>query len=185
MSSRRFSLSVALVAAVTVPALLSQAAVAATRSPAAACAAEAGSSTATTASYRFVLSIGMPEKMYTPAQVKKLHPTTGELMVGGAMSAGMGGMAMGTNNALRHLEVTVCSLKTGEVITDAKPTITMSDSMGMATRVPVATMRGVKAAMDDVHYGNNVKMPLGQKLTVKITLAGETAVLAVKVPMHG
>ena len=182
MNPRRFALSAALVAVVAVPVLLPQAALASTRSSAVACPSTAGASTATTASYRFILRAGMPEKMYTPAQVKAMHPKTGEMMVAGTM---MSAMAMGTTGVMRHLEVQICSLATGELITDAKPTITMSGGMGvMARPVPFAMMRGVKAGMSDMHYGNNVKMQLGQKMTFKVTLNGETAVLTVQMPMH-
>lgn len=82
------------------------------------------------------------------------------------------------------LEVQICSRKTGELITNAKPTITLSDSIVMRTHVQAAMMRGVEADANDVHYGNNVMMPMGQKLTVKITLDGETASLTVQMPIH-
>ena len=146
------------------------------------CSGGNGTSTQTTASYRFVLRLGMPEKMYTQAQVKKLHPKSGEVMMGGSM--GMAGMTMGASKGSRHLEVKICSRKTGAVITDAQPTITLSDTMGMATQVPVAKMRGMHAGMDDMHYGNNVKMSANQKLAVKVTLKGETAVFHVRAPMR-
>lgn len=182
MNTRRFALSAVLVAAVAVPVLLPQAALASTRSSAVVCPSTVGASVATTASYKFILRITMPETMYTPAQVKAMHPKTGEMMVAGTM---MSSMAMGTTGTLRHLEVQICSLKTGELITDAKPTITMSDGMGtMAKPVPFAMMRGVKAGMSDMHYGNNVKLRLGRKMTFKVTLNGETAVLTGKAPMH-
>lgn len=182
MSPRRLALSAALVAVVAMPVLLPQAALASNRSAAVVCPSTAGASVATTVSYKFILRIGMPEKMYTPAQVKAMHPKTGEMMVAGTM---MSGMAMGTSGALRHLEVQICSLKTGELITDARPAITMSEGMGMMAKpVPFAMMRGVKAGMSDMHYGNNVKMPLGQKMTFKVTLNGETAVITAKAPMR-
>ena len=150
--------------------------------PAAACAGGSGFQVATTASYKFVLHVGMPERMYTPAQVKKLHPKSGEVMVGGSMA--MGGMTMGSQNRARHLEVQICSRKTGAVVAGAMPTISLSDSMGMITHVPVAMMRGVDAGMDDMHYGNNVTMPAGQKLTVKVTLDGETATVRLAGSSH-
>ena len=46
--------------------------------------------TATTASYRVQLHVGMSEKMYTPAEVKKLHPKSGQMMIGGTMGMGSG-----------------------------------------------------------------------------------------------
>ena len=138
--------------------------------------------TTTTASYGVRLRVGMPETMYTQARVKKMHPKTGEVMMGGQM--GMAGMSMGANNAAQHVEVQICSKTTGAVLTNVKPTITVSDSMGMATHVPVAMMRGVTSGMDDAHYGNNLKLPMAQKITVKVSLNGETAIFNVQMPKH-
>ena len=151
------------------------------QSRSAGCKGGTGTSLVATQSYRFQLHIGMPEKMYTAAQVKKLHPKSGEMMVSGDMS--MAGMSMGSSGASRHLEVQICSKKTGAVITNAHPTMTVKDSMGMATHVSVATMRGVDAGTDDIHYGNNVKMPMSQTLTINVSLNGETAVFH-KMAMH-
>lgn len=148
---------------------------------AAGCKGGAGTSLVTTQSYRFQLHIGMPEKMYTADQVKSMHPKSGEMMVSGDMS--MAGMSMGATNTTRHIEVQICSKKSGAVITNVHPSITLKGSMGMATHVPSATMRGVNAGMDDTHYGNNVKMPMGQALTIRVALRGETAIFH-KMPMH-
>ena len=178
MIPRRAALTVVAVVALSA---LPAAALAASRA-AAPCAADTGAQVATSASYRFVLRIGGPEKMYTPAQVKSLHPKTGEVMIGGGTA--MSGMAMGSSNATRHLEVQICARKTDELITDARPTITLSDSMGMATHVQAATMRGVNAGAGDIHYGSNVKLPAGQKLTVAITLKGEKVAFTVQLPRH-
>lgn len=138
------------------------------------CKGGVGTSLAATQNYRFQLHIGMPEKMYTAAQVKKMHPKSGEMMISGDMT--MAGMSMGSASATRHLEVQICSKKTGAVITNAHPTITVKGSMGMTTHVSPATMRGVNAGIDDTHYGNNVRMPMGQAFTIKVALNGEIAV---------
>ena len=143
-------------------------------SSSAGCNGGAGTSLVATQNYRFQFHIGMPERMYTAAQVKKMHPKSGEMMISGDMT--MAGMSMGSTSATRHLEVQICSKKTGAVITNAHPTITVKDSMGMVTHVAPATMRGVNAGMGDIHYGNNVKTPIGQAFTTKVALHGETAV---------
>ena len=139
--------------------------------------------TSMTASYRVQLHIGMPEKMYTPAQVKKLHPKSGEVMLGGMMGMDSG-MSMG-GSSMHHLEAQICSKKTGAVIANAKPTITLvDDSAGgmMTKKLPVAMMQGIGDGLEDFHYGNNVTMPSGRKLTVKVTLNGQTAVFRVQMP---
>lgn len=147
------------------------------------CPSESGAWSALTPSYRMVLRIGASEKMYTLAQVKKLHPKTGELMTGGAMTTGMTGMAM--NGTMRHLEVQICSRSTGAVLTDANPTITVVDSTAKrTTKVPVAKMRGVDAGIEETHYGNNLDLTGGHTLVVKVTLKGEQALFNVRMPMH-
>ena len=138
------------------------------------CKGGAGTSLVATQNYRFQLHIGMPEKMYTAAQVKKMHPKSGEMMTSGNMT--VAGMSMGSTSATRHLDVQICSKNTGAVITNAHPTITVKGTMGMTTHVSSATMRGVTAGMNDTHYGNNVKMPMGQAFTTKVALRGEIAV---------
>ena len=138
------------------------------------CAHGPGTSLAVTQSYRLLLEVGMPEKMYTLAEVRRLQPKTGEVMLSGSMSPS--GMSMGSKSAPRHLEVQICARKTGAVITAARPSITVDDAMGMATHVSVAKMRGVLDGVAGIHYGNNVKLPLGQTLKIRVALLGETIV---------
>ena len=131
--------------------------------------------TAVTSSYRFVLHVAMAEKMYTPAQVRKLHPKHGEVMLHGSMV--MGGMAMG--GSMRHLEVQICSRTTNAVVTNANPTIVVVDNSAKntTTKVPVAVMEGIEEGVADLHYGNNVTMPARHRFTIIVTLKGERATL--------
>jgi len=132
----------------------------------------------------FVLDVGPTEAMYTVAQVKKLHPKTGEVMLGGAamsmpgaMAGGQGGKGMAAAMQ-RHLEVHICSRATGKVVSDARPLITLTDatSMSMAERVPAAMMEGVDAGPGDIHYGNNVTLTKGHRYTVAVALGTEKVV---------
>ncbi len=138
------------------------------------CKAGSGTMSALTASYRFTLKVGMPEQMYTPAQVRKLHPKHGEVMLRGQMS-GMSGMSMG--GSMRHVEVQICARKGSVVVTTANPTITYTDASlkGMVMKMPVAVMEGVGEGVADLHYGNNVMLKPGHRYTIKVTLKGETA----------
>ena len=144
------------------------------------CNAEAGVRIAVTPSYRFALHVGMPEKMYTPAQARKMHPQQGEVMVRGSMS--MGGIMMG--GSMRHLEVQICSKSTNAVVTNANPTIVVVDATahGMPTNVPIAVMEGIGKGVADLHYGNNVTMPAGHRFTITVKLNGQRAVLHVTSP---
>ena len=152
-----------------------------TNAAATGCKVDSGAQSARTSSYRFVLRVGMPEQMYTPAQVTKMHPKHGEVMLRGRMN-GMGGMSMG--GSMRHLEVQICTRPSHTVITTANPTITVKDdsSMGMATKVPVTVMQGVGAGTADLHYGNNVAMKPGHRYTIKVTHKGQTATFHTQVP---
>ena len=139
--------------------------------------------TSMTASYRVQLHIGMPEKMYTPAQVKNLHPKSGEVMMGGMM--GMNSSMSMRGSSMHHLEAQICSKKTGSVIANAKPTIALvDDSAGdmMSKKLQVAMMQGIGRGLEDFHYGNNVTARSGHKFTVKVALNGETAVFRVQMP---
>jgi hypothetical protein len=123
-----------------------------------------------TPGYVFALSIGPMETMYTPAQVKAKHPTGGEVMLAGKMVGGMAGMDMGGGGSRRHLEVHICTTA-GTVVKGAHPAIMLNGAM-----VPVAVMEGVGEGASDLHYGNNVNLTTGQKVTVVVTLKGRKAV---------
>jgi predicted metal-binding membrane protein len=130
-----------------------------------------------TASYTMALQIGPAQDMYTAAQVKARRITSGELMLGGTMSAMHMGMA-----STRHLEVHICT-RSGAVVTGAHPTITVGDrsAKAMAMRVPIATMEGIGLGKADYHYGNNVALAAGHQATVTVTLNGEQALFHVAV----
>ena len=144
------------------------------------CKAEQGTHLATTGSFRFALRVGMPEKMYTRAEVKAMHPKTGEVMLRGHMS--MGGMVMG--GATRHLEVQICSKATRSVITNANPTIALRDvTAHTKTRtMPIAVMTGIGEGNAGLHYGNNTPMRGGHMFVVTVRLKGERVVFRVRSP---
>ena len=130
---------------------------------------------AKTKSYALTLTIGPLEKMYTQAQVKAMHPKTGEMMMDGSMGSGMS-MGKGT----RHLEVHIHSRATGEMVTNVRPTIGLHDKtamsgMNMTVKVPVMAMTGVHEGMSDLHYGNNVPLTTGHVYEVVVTVNKETA----------
>ena len=130
---------------------------------------------ATTASYSLTLDVGPAAAMYTPAQVKAKHLKTGEVMLGGAMmNTSMSAMKGETE---RHLELHVRSRKTGAVVANVMPQISLTDStaMGMATKLDVVSMEGISEGAADLHYGNNVSLKLGDEYTVTAAVNGEKA----------
>ena len=138
-----------------------------------------------THSYVFALDIGSVETMYTPAEVKAKHPTSGEVMLSGSMTSGMAGMTM-SPSGMRHLEVHICT-SGGAVYAKGHPAIVIDDSSSKtpAMMVPVATMEGIGEGASDFHYGNNVDLTTGHHLTVTVTLNGQRAVFHVTVPKDG
>ena len=136
--------------------------------------------TKSTSSYVFKLSIGMAERMWTPAQVRSKHPKTGEVMVMGSMG---GAMTMGGSE--RHVEVHITARAGGKVVMGARPTINAIDTNvknAMMIKVPVAAMQGVISGAADLHYGNNVQLVAGHTYKVTITLKGERTTFQMKAP---
>lgn len=142
------------------------------------CASATGTKIAQAGMYRFALRFGAAERMYTLAEVRKLHPTSGEVMVGGAMMAMPG---MGMNRNTRHLEVQICKGASRSVLMDAMPRIALTDlAGGKVINVPVAKMRGVDANSADIHYGNNVTIKSGHRYRVAVAAMAATARFIVK-----
>ena len=139
-----------------------------------------GGQTKSTKSYVFKLSVGMPEDMWTPAQVRSKHPTSGEVMLAGSMG---GAMSMGGSS--RHVEVQILKRPSSKVIATARPTITLVDldlKGAMSVKVPFAVMRGVDEGASDTHYGNNVDLVGGHRYRVTVGLGGEHAVFQMTAP---
>lgn len=137
------------------------------------CADETGNPDSTqmdTASYRMVFSSGDVEDMYTQAEVDAQGIAEGELMIAGMMNPDMGM----DSAAMRHLEVSICDLATGAMVTGASAQMTLNPSSGAAVMVPVAEMRGLDEPPTMAHYGNNVSVPMGS-YTADVSLKGETA----------
>lgn len=148
--------------------------------PAALASQTASPQTKSTRSYVFSLTIGMAEKMWTPAQVRTMHPKTGEVMVMGSMA---GGMSMG--GAERHVEVHIKSRATGKVVVSAQPTINAVDTSvakAMPIKVPVMAMQGVVTGASDLHYGNNIKLVAGHTYKITVALKGERVIFHAKAP---
>ena len=136
--------------------------------------------TKSTSSYVFKLSIGMAERMWTPAQVRSKHPKTGEVMVMGSMG---GAMSMGGSE--RHVEVHITTRADGKVVTGARPMISAIDTNvknTMMIKVPFAAMQGVISGAADLHYGNNVQLVAGHIYKVTITLKGEHTTFQMRAP---
>ena len=160
------------------------AAAAALAAPTVAQAAADGCSTGAVAqagAYKVALVIGPRQEMYTAEEVRTRKLKTGQVMLGGAMAmienvpAGM---------RIYDLQVYVCT-KGGAVVTQLKPTITIAAPGRRLTKVPVAIMAAVGKGFSDYHYGNDVLLKPGAKVTVTVALKGSRAVFHAVVPRSG
>jgi hypothetical protein len=118
--------------------------------------------------------------MYSPRQVRRMHPERGEVMLAGRMQGSeMSGMnsrsAMPGMTATKHLEVHICSRAGRKVVTAPSPSIVMTSGRSMQT-LPVAVMEGLGEGVSDLHFGNNVQIQSGHAHVVRVTEAGEHAV---------
>ena len=135
--------------------------------------------TATTASYRLALVIGPRQDMYVPSEVQARKLKKGQVMLGGAMAmidnvpAGM---------RIYDLAVHVCT-KSGAVVTQLKPTIAVQAAGGKAANLPVAMMAAIGKGLGDYHYGNDVVLEPGGKVTVIVNVKGQRALFHATVPM--
>jgi len=82
------------------------------------------------------------------------------------------------------LQVHVCT-PSGAVVTQLKPTIVVQSPGGKPANVPVAMMAAVGKGLGDYHYGNDVALKPGSKVTVTVTVKGQKAVLSATVPAGG
>jgi len=140
-----------------------------------------GPSVAKTPSYVLSLVIGPRQEMYMPSEVQERKLKSGQVMLGGEMAMA-DHLPKGTR--LYNLEVHVCT-KGGAVATRLKPKITVTDpkQMGaMAMAVPVAIMASVAKGIRDYHYGNDVALTPGSRVTVAVDVKGQRAVLHGTVP---
>ena len=136
------------------------------------CAIPTGSIQATGVHDLFALAIGPMETMYSKSEAASKHPSSGEVMLGGAMSNVSGPAA-----SVRHLEVHICSSDGSQVVQNAAPSITLTDTTanGAPQSLPVAVMQGVGQGASDLHYGNNVSMPAGHTYLVVVSAGADRA----------
>jgi hypothetical protein len=173
---RPLGVTAALTAAISTAALTAASTTASHR-PAVDCKVRPGAHLALTRSYRFLLHIGHVENMFMPYQVRSSHPRRGEVMLRGRM-------VIPTHGPLHHLEVHICLKETRVVVTDANPTIVLTDNTthGLPRKLPVAVMQGIGAGRSDLHYGNNVAMPHHHQYTVTVTCNRQRATFRVTAP---
>jgi hypothetical protein len=145
-------------------------------------ACSSGTATAKSSSYVLALRLGPQQRMYMPSEVTK-KTRSGQVMLGGSMAmvddapAGM---------KIYDLAVYVCT-KGGALVTQLSPAIVVAGAGAGAkpTHVAVAKMAAVGKGLSDYHYGNDVILKPGAKVTVTVSFEGERAVFHATVPKSG
>jgi hypothetical protein len=126
------------------------------------------------------LEVGPREEMYLPSEVKARHIKRGQIMLGGEMSM----VDTTAGKRVFNLEVHICTRQTGAVVTGLKPLIVVTGpGAGMASvKVPSAVMVGVGQPLSDYHYGNDVALKPGARITVKVTVRSQSALFHATAP---
>jgi len=114
-----------------------------------------------------------------PSEVRDRKLKTGQVMLGGEMAM-IESAPVGTR--IYDLQLHVCT-SGGAVVTQLAPTIAIQRTGAKPpTHVPVAIMAGIGKGLGDYHYGNDVALTPGSKVTVTVTIKGKRAVFRAVVP---
>jgi hypothetical protein len=132
-------------------------------------------------SYVVALRLGARMDMYLPDEVRERNIKKGQVMLGGAMAM-IDRVPPGTR--IYDLQVRVCT-SSGAVVTQLKPKIVLQPAGEKARNVAVAMMAEVGKGLSDYHYGNDVTLKPGSRVTVTVTFKGNRAVLRATVPKPG
>jgi len=158
---RRISIGCVLAAAI-----LATPSITSARSPVG-CGTASGKQLAASRHYLFTLLVGPAENMYMPYQVRASHPTQGEVMLRGQMTADV---SMLTGGPVRHVEVQICARRTRVVVTNATPRIVVHDlTKHKVVSLQVAVMEGIGEGVADLHYGNNVAIPRRHRFIITVS----------------
>ncbi len=121
---------------------------------------------ATTEHYLLIIGVGPGEQMYTAEEIADQHPISGEAIITGT------GVPVGDD--IRHVEVHVYGLATGDLLETEEPVITVVNrSTGEASKVDPVLMEGIEIGKLDRHFGNNTHIPGNSDLSIEVLVNGE------------
>lgn len=151
------------------------------------CGGQTGSASADTAKYIVVLVTGPPESSApsaspsasavpspsasaTAAPGSPGSPGASPSAAPGSEDVLSGALADVSGPGATHLELHICDRSTGAVVSDVRPAVTLQNISSGAPGValPVAVMEGAGAGMNDLHYGNNVKLAGGDAYAITV-----------------
>jgi hypothetical protein len=132
---------------------------------------------ARTSSYLVALKLGPRQEMYMPSEVQARKIKTGQVMLGGSMEM----VEPRKGFKAFDLAVYVCT-KSGAIVTQLKPTIEVRALGAKPHKLAVAMMAAVGKGLSDYHYGNDVLLEPGGKVTVNVTVKGQRATFHATAP---
>jgi hypothetical protein len=104
--------------------------------------------------------------MFNNDEMLTEHPTDGELIIDGAMAPILPDS--------RHAEAHIYSLETGEQLTSIRPTNMVNDrTTGVVRSLDVTLMQDVNIGARDLHFGNNIEIPLGHDFLITVRIRDE------------
>jgi hypothetical protein len=126
------------------------------------------------------LRLGPRQEMYMPSEVQERKIKTGQVMLGGSMEM----VEPVKGSKVFDLAVYVCT-RSGAIVTQLKPAIEVRAAGTKPHRLAVATMAAVGKGLSDYHYGNDVVLRPGGKVTVVVTVKGQRATFHTTAPKAG
>jgi predicted metal-binding membrane protein len=125
--------------------------------------------------YALTLTIRPAETLLTPAEARRTHAGTGEVMLDGRVAS-----AIPMSGMQRHLELRVVARAMGMAVTNARVTIRVLGPGAPQSVLRLARMYDAKEGMKDLHYGANVNLEWGV-YTVRVQVQGYAAAFHVRV----
>ena len=121
--------------------------------------------------YLVVVNVLPGERMFTQEEFDHEHPTVGELALDGE------GTPLGEKT--RHVEAHVYARSTGLAVTEPEPILeVLRHDTNEVVRIKSVLMQDVAIGAPDIHFGDNVELPDGIDITVRVILGeGEEVVI--------
>lgn len=143
--------------------------------PAGPCVAAAGTQLREAGPYLVTLKVGPVPRMYTAAEAKAAHPTSGVVMLEPMKGVAAGMMMQGANR--RHVRVQVCDKATGKALRSPRPTVEIGVSM-MRQTYPLTLGYDVGTPAADVRFCQVVVVP-NETLGITVTVGTQSAAFSV------
>ena len=126
-------------------------------------------------SYVIVVNVLPPERMFTVAEGDRFHPTEGEVVIQGHPGP--------IRRNSRHVEAHLYSRATGEVVTDVRPVLELTDrTRGRTVSIDATLMQDAIIGARDQHFGTNAVVAPRHRFTLRISIGSEEVTIDGRLP---